>query len=160
MVEEPGSIIHPVLSDDPCQPLSTPPETAVTKGRQKTNSTKRDKSHWEYISIAHRKIGKSSDSGSRSGSGSGSSSNPSPRGRGRPPRSGRGRDRRSSSGRSSLSSVVSPDSPPVPFPFNNAFSGFMYQFIQNWKNVVGDVGRWMQFAPITGAMGILSRYVS
>ncbi|KAI5677921.1 hypothetical protein M9H77_08871 [Catharanthus roseus] len=36
----------------------------------------------------------------------------------------------------SLSSVASPDSPPVPFPFNNAFPGFMYQFIQNWKNVV------------------------
>ncbi|KAI5671795.1 hypothetical protein M9H77_12159 [Catharanthus roseus] len=120
-------------------PLSTPPpppQTAVTKGRRKKNSTKRDKSHWEYVSIAHRKIGKSSDSGSASGNGS--CSNPSPRGKGRPPCSGRGRGRGRSSGRSSLSSVVSPDSPPVPFPFNNAFPGFMYQFIQNWKNVVGD----------------------
>ncbi|KAI5658995.1 hypothetical protein M9H77_27788 [Catharanthus roseus] len=26
------------------------------KGRLKTNSTNRDKSHWEYVSIAHRKI--------------------------------------------------------------------------------------------------------
>ncbi|KAI5678635.1 hypothetical protein M9H77_09585 [Catharanthus roseus] len=115
-----------------------PPETAVTKGRRKTNSTKRDKSHWEYVSIIHRKIGKSSGPGSGSGSSSGSGSNPSPRGRGRPPSSGRGRGRGRSSGRSSLSSVVSADSPPVSFPFNNEFSGFIYQFIQNWKNVVGD----------------------
>ncbi|KAI5680150.1 hypothetical protein M9H77_01377 [Catharanthus roseus] len=84
-----------------------PPETAITKGRQKTNSTKRDKSHWEYVSITHRKIGKSRGSGS--GSGSGSSSNPSLCGRGRPPRSGRGMGRGRSSGRSSLSSVVNPD---------------------------------------------------
>ncbi|KAI5654256.1 hypothetical protein M9H77_31443 [Catharanthus roseus] len=48
-----------------CQP-PPPPETEVTKGRRKTNSTKRVKSHWEYVSIAHRKIGKSSGSGSRS----------------------------------------------------------------------------------------------
>ncbi|KAI5658921.1 hypothetical protein M9H77_27714 [Catharanthus roseus] len=125
MVEEPGTIVNP-------------PETAVTKGRRKTNSTKRDKSHWEYISIAHRKIGKSSGSSSGSGSGSGSGSNHSPRGRGRPSRSGRSRGRGRSSGRSSLSTVVSPDSPPLPFPFKNAFPVFMYQFIENWKNVVGD----------------------
>ncbi|KAI5657815.1 hypothetical protein M9H77_26608 [Catharanthus roseus] len=86
-----------------------------------------------------RKIGKSSGSSSGSGSGSGSGSNPSPRGRGRPPHSDRSRGRGRSSGRSNLSTVVSPDSPPVPFPFKNAFLGFMYQFIQNWKNVVGDV---------------------
>ncbi|KAI5659039.1 hypothetical protein M9H77_27832 [Catharanthus roseus] len=81
------------------------------------------------------KIGKSNGSGSAS---SGSDSNPSPRGKGRSPRSSRSRGRGCSSGRSSLSTVVSPDSPPVPFPFKNAFLGFMYQFIQNWKNVVGD----------------------
>ncbi|KAI5664378.1 hypothetical protein M9H77_23701 [Catharanthus roseus] len=143
MVEELGSVIHPVLPDDPWQLLSTPPsppspETAVTKGRRKINSTKRDKSHWEYVSFAHRKIGKSSGSVSGSGSGSSSGSNSSPRGRGRPPRSGRSRGRGRSSGRSSLSIVVSPDSPSVPFPFKNEFLGFMYQFIQNWKNVVGD----------------------
>ncbi|KAI5661385.1 hypothetical protein M9H77_20708 [Catharanthus roseus] len=45
-----------------------PSETAVTKGQRKTNSTKKDKSHWEYVSIAHRKIGKSSGSGFGSGS--------------------------------------------------------------------------------------------
>ncbi|KAI5663311.1 hypothetical protein M9H77_22634 [Catharanthus roseus] len=122
------SVIHPMLSDDPCQSLSTPLETAVMKGRWKTNSTKMDKSQWEYVSIAHRKIGKSSGSSSRSGRGSGSGSNPSPRGRGRPPRSDRGRGRGQSSCRSSLSFIVSPDSLSVPFPFNNAFSGFMYQF--------------------------------
>ncbi|KAI5669327.1 hypothetical protein M9H77_19180 [Catharanthus roseus] len=42
-------VIHRVLPDDPSQPLSNSPETAVTKGRRKTNSTKRDKSHWEYV---------------------------------------------------------------------------------------------------------------
>ncbi|KAI5656628.1 hypothetical protein M9H77_25421 [Catharanthus roseus] len=130
-------VIHLVLSDDPSQPLSNPPETAVTKGRRKTNSTKRNKSHWEYVSIAHRKIGKSSVSGSGFGSGSGSGSNPSPCGRDRPPRSGRvGAD--DVAVVSSLSTVVSPDSPPMPFPFKNSFPGFMYQFIQNWKNVAGD----------------------
>ncbi|KAI5648842.1 hypothetical protein M9H77_34847 [Catharanthus roseus] len=76
-------VISPVLPEDPCQPLTTPLETAITKGRWKTNSTKRDKSHWEYVSVAHRKIGKSSESGSGLGSGSGSGSGPSPRGRGR-----------------------------------------------------------------------------
>ncbi|KAI5655192.1 hypothetical protein M9H77_32379 [Catharanthus roseus] len=64
-------VIHPVLHDDLSQPSSNPPETAVTKGRRKTNSTKRDK-----------KIGKSTDSGSGSSRGSGSGSNPRPRGRG------------------------------------------------------------------------------
>ncbi|KAI5681423.1 hypothetical protein M9H77_02651 [Catharanthus roseus] len=98
-------VIHPMLPDDPSQPLSNPPETAVTKGRRKTNSTKRDKSHWEYVSIAYRKIGKSRGSGSGSSISLGSGSNPSPRGRGRPPRSGRSRGRGRSSGRSSLSTV-------------------------------------------------------
>ncbi|KAI5647862.1 hypothetical protein M9H77_33867 [Catharanthus roseus] len=109
-------VIHPMLPDDPCQPLSTPPETTVTKGRRKMNSIKRDKSL----------------------TGNTSGSNLSPRGRGSPPRSGRSRGRGRSSGRSSLLTVVSPDSLPVPFLFKNAFPGFMYQFIQNWKNVVGD----------------------
>ncbi|KAI5670497.1 hypothetical protein M9H77_10861 [Catharanthus roseus] len=125
-------VIHLVLPDNPSQPLSNPLVTTVTKGQRRTNSTKRDKSRWEYVSIAHRKIGKSSGLGSRSGSGSGSGSNPSPRGRGRPPRSRRSRG----SGRSSLSTIVSRDSPPVS-PFKNAFLRFTYQFIQNWKNVIG-----------------------
>ncbi|KAI5683510.1 hypothetical protein M9H77_04738 [Catharanthus roseus] len=101
-------------------------------GRERTFSV-------ESVAInMSRKIGKSSGSGSGSSSGSGSGFNPNPRGRGRSPRSGRGRGRGLSSGRSSLSFVVCPDSPSAPFPFNNAFPGFMYQFIQNWKNVVGD----------------------
>ncbi|KAI5649110.1 hypothetical protein M9H77_35115 [Catharanthus roseus] len=152
-------VICPVLPKDPCPLLTNPPEIAVTKGRQKTNSTRRDKFHWEYMSIAHRKIEKSSSSGSGSGSGSGSS--PCPRGRDRPPRRGRGRDRERNSGRSSLSFVVNSDSPSMSFSFNNAFSGFMYDFIQNWKNMVGDgrafyllflffraatVARWIPFA--------------
>ncbi|KAI5675979.1 hypothetical protein M9H77_06929 [Catharanthus roseus] len=64
-------------------PLITPlpPETVVTKGRRKTNSTKRDKSYWEHVSIAYRKIGKSNGSGFGSGSGSGFGSGPSIRGR-------------------------------------------------------------------------------
>ncbi|KAI5652239.1 hypothetical protein M9H77_29426 [Catharanthus roseus] len=68
MVEESGTV-------------DNPPETAVTKGRRKMNSTKTDKSHWEYVSITHRKLGKSSSSGSGLGSCSGSGSSPSPRGR-------------------------------------------------------------------------------
>ncbi|KAI5668526.1 hypothetical protein M9H77_18379 [Catharanthus roseus] len=88
----------------------------------------RDKSHWEYFSVAHRNIGKPSglSSGSRSGLDSGSG--PSPRGRDRPPCSGRGRGR----------GLVNPDAPSTPFPFNNAFLGLIYEFILNWKSVVGD----------------------
>ncbi|KAI5672669.1 hypothetical protein M9H77_13033 [Catharanthus roseus] len=137
-------VIHPVSPDDPCRPLSTPPETAVTKGRRKTNSTKRDKSHWEYVSIAHRKIGKSSGSGSGSCSSSSSGSNPSPRGRARPPRSGRSRGRGHSSGRSSLSTVVSPDSPLVPFPFKNAFPRMSYELrhrMHVYEQLFGSVER-------------------
>ncbi|KAI5667034.1 hypothetical protein M9H77_16887 [Catharanthus roseus] len=96
-------VICPVLPEDPCPPLTNPPKTVVTKGRRKRNSTKRDKSHWEYVSIPHRKIGKSSDSGSESGGSSCSGSDPSPRGRGRLPHSSRGRGRGRNSGRSSLS---------------------------------------------------------
>ncbi|KAI5658900.1 hypothetical protein M9H77_27693 [Catharanthus roseus] len=131
-------VIFPVLPEDPCHPLTTSPKTAIKKGRRKTNSTKRDKSNLEYVSVAHRRIGKSSGSGS--GSGSGLGFGPSPRGRGRPPRSGRGRGRGRgrNSGRSSLSSVEKLDAPSTPFPFNNAFSGFIYEFILNWKNVVGN----------------------
>ncbi|KAI5648144.1 hypothetical protein M9H77_34149 [Catharanthus roseus] len=91
-------VICPVLPEIPCPPLTKPPETAVTKGRRKTNSTKMDKSHWEYVSIAHRKIGKSSSSGSGSRSGSDSGSGLSPRGRGRPPLSDRGRGKGHNSG--------------------------------------------------------------
>ncbi|KAI5654366.1 hypothetical protein M9H77_31553 [Catharanthus roseus] len=109
-------VIHPVLSDDPSQPLSIPPRDRSHEG------TTEDEFHQKgKISLGIR-----------------SRSNPSPRGRGRPSRSGRSRGSGRSSGRLSLSIVVSPDSPPVPFPFKNAFPGFTYRFIQNWKNVVRD----------------------
>ncbi|KAI5657659.1 hypothetical protein M9H77_26452 [Catharanthus roseus] len=65
-------VLSPVLPEDPGVILTSPPEVAVTKGRKKTNSTKKDKSHWEHVSIAHRKIQKLSGSGSGSSSGSGS----------------------------------------------------------------------------------------
>ncbi|KAI5661508.1 hypothetical protein M9H77_20831 [Catharanthus roseus] len=65
-------VLNPVVPKDPGVTLTSPPELAVTKGRKKTNSTKRDKSHWEHVSIAHRKIQKSSGSVSGSGTGSGS----------------------------------------------------------------------------------------
>ncbi|KAI5678861.1 hypothetical protein M9H77_09811 [Catharanthus roseus] len=100
-------IISPMLPEDPCQPLTIPQETAVTKGQWKTNSTKRDKSHWEYVSIAYRKIGKSSGSCSGSGSGLGLGSGPSPRGRGRLPRSSRGRGRGRNSGSTTILPLVS-----------------------------------------------------
>ncbi|KAI5657910.1 hypothetical protein M9H77_26703 [Catharanthus roseus] len=65
-------VLSLVLPEDPVVTLTSPPEIAVTKGRKKTNSTKRDESHWEHLSISHRKIQKSSGSGSDSSSGSGS----------------------------------------------------------------------------------------
>ncbi|KAI5677474.1 hypothetical protein M9H77_08424 [Catharanthus roseus] len=55
-------ILCPVLPEDPCALLTYPPEHAVTKGRRKTKSTKRDKSYWEHV----RKIGKSRRSSGRS----------------------------------------------------------------------------------------------
>ncbi|KAI5650135.1 hypothetical protein M9H77_36140 [Catharanthus roseus] len=90
------------------------------------------------ISMSPISKSRGSSSGSGNGSGSGSGSCPIPRGRSRPPRSGRGRGRGRNSGRSSVSSVVNPDAPSMPFPFNNAFPGFIYEFILNWKNVSGD----------------------
>ncbi|KAI5664907.1 hypothetical protein M9H77_24230 [Catharanthus roseus] len=126
-------VLCPVLSNDPCTPLTSPLEHAVTKGRRKTNSTKRNKSYWEHVSITHMKIGKSSGSGFGSGSGSGSGS----RGRGRLPRAPRHKGRGRSSGQSSLSYVVNLSTPST-LPYIDAFSEFVYEFIQNWRNVVGD----------------------
>ncbi|KAI5671519.1 hypothetical protein M9H77_11883 [Catharanthus roseus] len=79
----------------------------------------------------------SSSSGSSSDSGSGSC------GRGRPPRAPTGTGRGSSSGQSSLSSVIDP-SPYSTFPYNT-FPGFVYPFIENWKNMNGDrnCGYWV-----------------
>ncbi|KAI5657549.1 hypothetical protein M9H77_26342 [Catharanthus roseus] len=89
--------------------------------RSKTNSTKRNKLYWEHVSIAHRKIQKSSKSGLGSGSSSGSGSH----GKGRLPwaPSGRGKDRGCSSERSSLSSVIDPSTPSI-FSFIDAFPSF------------------------------------
>ncbi|KAI5664428.1 hypothetical protein M9H77_23751 [Catharanthus roseus] len=133
---------HHVLPEDASMPLTSPPEVCiVTKGRKKMNSSKRDKSYWEHVSIAHRKIQKSSGSGSgfssRSGSGSGSGSGSCEKGR--PPRAPRdkGRGRRCSHGRNSLSSVIDP-TPCSTFPYTDAFPTFIYPFIENWKNVIGD----------------------
>ncbi|KAI5657993.1 hypothetical protein M9H77_26786 [Catharanthus roseus] len=137
-------VLNPVLPEDPGVILTSPPKVAVIKGQKKTNSTKRDKSYWEHVSIAHQKIQKSSTSVSGSGSGTGSGSLPGSgsglgsRGRGRLPRApkerGRGRDR----GRSSLSAVIHA-SPCSTFPYTNALPAFIYPFIGNWKNVIGDV---------------------
>ncbi|KAI5652541.1 hypothetical protein M9H77_29728 [Catharanthus roseus] len=73
----------------------------------------------------------------RSGSLPGSGSRLGSRGRGRPPRApgekGRGRDRC----RSNLSAVKHL-SPCSTFPYTNTFPAFIYPFISNWKNVIGD----------------------
>ncbi|KAI5661273.1 hypothetical protein M9H77_20596 [Catharanthus roseus] len=131
-------VLSPVLPEDLGMTLTSPPKIVVTKGQKKTNTTRRDRSYWEYVPIAHRKIQKSNGSGSgsssrsrsRSGSGSGS------RGRGAP-RAPKGRDRGRSRGRSSLSSIVDP-CPCSTFPYTNTFPTFIYHFIENWKNVIGD----------------------
>ncbi|KAI5663736.1 hypothetical protein M9H77_23059 [Catharanthus roseus] len=127
----------------PSVTLTSPPEVAVNKGRKKTNLTKRDKLHWEHVSITHRKIQKSSGSVSGSGSGTGSGSLPGSgsgsgsRGRGRLPRAPRERGRGHHRGRSSLSTMIHA-SPCSTFPYTNAFPSFIYPFISNWKNVIGD----------------------
>ncbi|KAI5668492.1 hypothetical protein M9H77_18345 [Catharanthus roseus] len=93
------------------------------------------------MSIAHRKIQKSSGfvSGSGTGSGSlpGSGSGSGFRGRGRSARAPRERGRGRYRGRSSLSAVKHA-SPCSTFPYTNAFPAFIYPFISNWKNVIGD----------------------
>ncbi|KAI5670776.1 hypothetical protein M9H77_11140 [Catharanthus roseus] len=126
-------VLNPILPEDSSVTLTSPPGVAVTKGRNKTNSTKRDKSHWEPLSVAHQKIQKSS--GSVSGSGTGSRSGF--RGRGRPPRAPRERGRGRDHGRSSLFAVKHA-SPCSTILYTNAFSAFIYPFISNWKNMIGD----------------------
>ncbi|KAI5669431.1 hypothetical protein M9H77_19284 [Catharanthus roseus] len=112
-------VLSSVLPTDPDMSLTSIPKVIVTKGRHKTDSTKRDKSYWEHFSIAHRKIQKSGSSskfGSRLNSGSGLGS----RGRGRPPQALRDRGRECSSRRSSLSSPNSVIDPSIgsTFPFS------------------------------------------
>ncbi|KAI5675426.1 hypothetical protein M9H77_06376 [Catharanthus roseus] len=82
----------------------------------------------------------SSDSGLGSESGFSSGSGSSSRGRVRPPRAPRGRGRGRRSGRSSLSSLGSVIDPSTgsTFPLIEVFPSFMYPFIENWKNMVGD----------------------
>ncbi|KAI5673748.1 hypothetical protein M9H77_14112 [Catharanthus roseus] len=94
-------VLNPVLPEDPGVTLTSPPEVVVTKGQKKKNSTKRGKSHWEHVSIAHRKIQKSSGSGFGTGSGScpSSGSGSGSRGRGRPLRAPRERGRGCDRGR-------------------------------------------------------------
>ncbi|KAI5661294.1 hypothetical protein M9H77_20617 [Catharanthus roseus] len=134
-------VLNPVLPEDPGVILTLPTEVAVIKGQKKTDSTKRDKSHWEHVSIAHRKIQKSSGSVSGSGTGSGSlpssSSGLGSRRRGRPPRASKERGRGQDRGRSNLSAAKHA-SPCSIFPYTNAFPAFIYHFISNWKNVIGD----------------------
>ncbi|KAI5662810.1 hypothetical protein M9H77_22133 [Catharanthus roseus] len=134
-------VLNPVLPEDPGVTLTSPPEVAVTEGWKKTHSTKRDKSHLEHVSIAHRKIQKSTGSVSGSGTGSrslpGSGSGSRSRGRGRPPRAPRERGRGHDRGRSNLSAVKHA-SPCSTFPYTNDFPAFIYPFISNWKNVIGD----------------------
>ncbi|KAI5676188.1 hypothetical protein M9H77_07138 [Catharanthus roseus] len=55
----------------------------------------------------------------------------------RPPRAPRGRGIGRDHGRSSLSAVIHASLYSI-FPYTNAFSAFIYPFISNWKNVIGD----------------------
>ncbi|KAI5656606.1 hypothetical protein M9H77_25399 [Catharanthus roseus] len=126
-------VLNLVLPEDPGVTLTSPPEVAVTKGRKKTNSTKRDKSHWEHSSESGSGSGSSTGSRSWSGSGSGSGSH----GRGRPPRAPKGKGRWRDRGQSSLSAMIHA-SPCSTFPYTNVFPAFIYPFISNWKNVIGD----------------------
>ncbi|KAI5656780.1 hypothetical protein M9H77_25573 [Catharanthus roseus] len=50
-------VLNPVLHEDPGVTLTSPPEVAVTKGRKKTDSRKRDKSHWEHNVIGDENYG-------------------------------------------------------------------------------------------------------
>ncbi|KAI5649748.1 hypothetical protein M9H77_35753 [Catharanthus roseus] len=88
------------------------------------------KLYWEHVTLAHRKIGKSSGFRSGSCSGSGSDYGSGSRGRDRPPQVSRGRGRGHCSGQSSLSSVIDP-STSSPFLFIDAFPCFVYPCIEN-----------------------------
>ncbi|KAI5668815.1 hypothetical protein M9H77_18668 [Catharanthus roseus] len=45
----------PIFPEDPGMTLTSPPEVAVTKRRKKTNSIKRDKSHWSTCQLLIKK---------------------------------------------------------------------------------------------------------
>ncbi|KAI5656852.1 hypothetical protein M9H77_25645 [Catharanthus roseus] len=59
------NVLSSVLPFDPGMTLTFVLEVTATKGRRKMNSIKRDKSYWEHVFIAHRKIQKSSSSDCR-----------------------------------------------------------------------------------------------
>ncbi|KAI5678503.1 hypothetical protein M9H77_09453 [Catharanthus roseus] len=63
-------VLSPVLPKDLGMTLISIPKVTATKGQRKTNSTKKDKSYWEHMSITYRKIQKLSSSSSGSGFGS------------------------------------------------------------------------------------------
>ncbi|KAI5678601.1 hypothetical protein M9H77_09551 [Catharanthus roseus] len=105
----------------------------ISKAREMRRSAKRVLSSV----LPEDPIQKSSRFGFGSGSGSGSGSCSGSRGRGRLLRAPRNRGRRRSHSRSSLSSVIDP-SPCFTFSYTNAFPTFIYPFIDNWKNVIGD----------------------
>lgn len=56
-------ILHPVILSNPEGPVLYAQPTAITKGRHKTDSTKKDKSQWQGIQIAHATMKNSSESG-------------------------------------------------------------------------------------------------
>ncbi|KAI5681573.1 hypothetical protein M9H77_02801 [Catharanthus roseus] len=105
-------VLNPVLPKDPGVTLTSPPKIQKSSGSVSGSGT---------------------GSGSLPGLGSGSGS----RGRGRPPRAPRERGRGRYHGRNNLSAAKHA-SPCSTFPYTNAFPAFIYPFISNWKNVIGD----------------------
>ncbi|KAI5658364.1 hypothetical protein M9H77_27157 [Catharanthus roseus] len=126
-------VLSPVLPEDPCMTLTSPPEVAVTKGQKKTS---RIGSTCQLLIERYKSqvvFSTGSGSGFRLGSGFGSNSH----GRRRPPRAPRGRGRGRSRGQSSLSSIID-QSLCSTFPYTDSFPTLIYPFIENWKNVIGD----------------------
>ncbi|KAI5650131.1 hypothetical protein M9H77_36136 [Catharanthus roseus] len=139
--------------------LTSPSEVTAIKGRQKTNSTKKDKSYWEHVSITHRKIQKSSGSGSSFGSGSSSGSGLGSRRRVRPPRAPRGRGRGRSSRQSSLFSIIDP-SPYSTFPYTDAFPCFIFELEHTRTFTFHYLDQWSGFMSLyIGSMTILPLYL-
>ncbi|KAI5677484.1 hypothetical protein M9H77_08434 [Catharanthus roseus] len=124
-------ILSPVLPEDSGMTLKSPPETSNI---------------WSTCQLLIERYKSQGGSSLSSGSGSGSSlgSGLGFHRKGRPPRAHRSRGRGRSRGRSSLSSVIDP-SPCSTIPYTNAFPTFVYPFIENWKNVIGDknCGYWV-----------------
>ncbi|KAI5653214.1 hypothetical protein M9H77_30401 [Catharanthus roseus] len=127
-------LVHMSYSNDTRCPVSSAPPTIITEGRHKTDSTKRDKLHWEHIQITHAIIEKSRKSGLGLESGTSSS------GRGRPPYVPGDRGIGRSRGRSSRLSSVSVKDVSVSheFPYTGDLYKFVYPWIIDWKNVEGD----------------------